>query len=567
MRERERETVHVLLLVDLSFFSENSGISQVEIIKKKAGKKMASLVPGMLMKLLQSINSNLKVRGEYRSALLQVISIVPAISGSELWPDHGFFVKVSDSSHSTYVSLSKSDTDLILNNKLQLGQFFYVEKMEAGTPVPTLVGVRPLPGRHPFVGNPKDLMQLLEPSGGNGNENENENENAKLNEMVEAKEESGKNKKIVIKEEKSGVASRYMQGVLKQKSEGKEIDGKENDHNESGGGVKKFGSLKSKHLFELKGQTMASSPEGSTNKSETDSFSNKAEVVTSSKILTAKSSNKQELINPNSLTNGNTKKQSAEATISWSNLPATLLKPGKGVIRRGHLASLVAAEAQKEANLAANLAKCISMFADLHSSASPQNPHLYLSRFFTLQQLIEKADQTVPTKEVWDNLHTNSTLQEKDKSNKKHGLSQGKNMSKNPKISSQLTDSDKQEWSKGDNSKEFMELRKILANETQSWFLNFLEESLEFGFRGGCSSQEKKGKESSARVLEQNNHIALTLSQLKQANEWLDKVRSSSGSEKIEFLDKIDRLKQKVYTCLLLHIDSAASALESRNSL
>lgn len=81
------------------------------------------------MKLLRSINSNLKVRGEYRSALLQVISIVPAISGSELWPDHGFFVKFSDSSHSTYISLSKADTDLILNNKLQLGQFFYVEKM------------------------------------------------------------------------------------------------------------------------------------------------------------------------------------------------------------------------------------------------------------------------------------------------------------------------------------------------------------------------------------------------------------------------------------------------------
>lgn len=102
---------------------------------------------------------------------------------------------------------------------------------------------------------------------------------------------------------------------------------------------------------------------------------------------------------------------------------------------------------------------------------------------------------------------------------------------------------------------------------TQSWFLNFLEESLEFGFCSGCS--QEKGKESSAtaRVVEQNNHITLTLSQLKQANEWLDKVRSSSGSVKIEFLDKIDRLKQKVYACLLVHIDSAASALDSRKSV
>lgn len=170
---------------------------------------MAALVAGVLIKLLQAINSNHRVRGEHRSVLLQVISIVPDISGSELWPDHGFFIKVSDSSHSTYVSLSKSDTDLILNNKLQLGQFFYVDRMESGTPVPVLVGVRPIPGRHAFVGNPKDLMQLLEAS---ELKNVEDQENVKSS----GEDESAK-KKIVIKEEKAGVASRYMQGVVKQR--------------------------------------------------------------------------------------------------------------------------------------------------------------------------------------------------------------------------------------------------------------------------------------------------------------------------------------------------------------
>jgi hypothetical protein len=110
------------------------------------------------------MNTNIKVRGEYRSVLLQVISIVPALAGSELWPNQGFFIKVSDSSHSTYVSLSNEDNELILNNKLGIGQFFYVDKLDAGTPVPVLVGVRPISGRHPFVGNPKDLMQMLVPS-------------------------------------------------------------------------------------------------------------------------------------------------------------------------------------------------------------------------------------------------------------------------------------------------------------------------------------------------------------------------------------------------------------------
>ncbi|KAG8388437.1 hypothetical protein BUALT_Bualt02G0125800 [Buddleja alternifolia] len=528
---------------------------------------MASLVPGVLIKLLQSINSNLKVRGEYRSILLQVISIVPAISGSELYPDHGFFIKVSDSSHSSYVSLSKDDTDLILNNKLQLGQFFYVERMEAGTPVPILVGVRPIPGRHPFVGSPKDLMQLLEAS--NGPVMVDGAINVKFSELMETKEESGK-KKIVIKEEKVAVASRYMQGFLKHKSEGKEMDqicgGKDNE-NENGG--KKVGSLRGKQN-ELKGQSRPSSPsrarpDALTQKSDTDSLSSKADTNLS-KFLAVKCTNKQENINLNYLPNSNSKKQCPEA-ISWTSLPATLLKPGKGMLRRGNLASLVAAEAQKEANAAANLVKCLSMFADLYSSASPENPHLPLSKFFTLNQLLEKADATVPTKEMWENLQINSSMQEKEKPTKKIGPLHRRTTSKAPtRPSLELTTADKLEWSKGDGSKHILELRKILSTETQSWFLNFLEKALENGFRGGA--QEKKGKESIARVVEQNNHIASTLSQLKQANEWLDNLKSNnSSSQKSELLETIDRLKQKVYACLLVHVDSAALALETRKSL
>lgn len=179
---------------------------------------MASLVQGVLLKLLQSMNSNVKVHGEYRSVLLQVISIVLALSGFELWPNQGFFIKVSDSSHSTYVSLSKEDNEFILNNKLQLGQFFYVDRIESGTLVPILVGVRPVPGRHPFEGNPKDLMQMLEQSdnvGVNG---------SKSMDLTEAKENPSSRQKIVIKEEKVGVASRYMQGVLNPNSTVTEAD-------------------------------------------------------------------------------------------------------------------------------------------------------------------------------------------------------------------------------------------------------------------------------------------------------------------------------------------------------
>lgn len=218
---------------------------------------MASLTPGVLLKLLQSMNSNVKVRGEYRSVLLQVISIVPALSGSELWPNQGFFIKVSDSSHSTYVSLSTEDNELILNNKLQLGQFFYVDRVEAGTPVPILAGVRPVPGRHPFVGNPKDLMQILEPSESPMSADHEGVNSSKLKELSEAKEESPRKQKIIIKEEKSVVSSRYMQGVLTGNSKINGTDSNNNvrinTDNENGGAGKKLGSLKGKQQ-ELKGQ-------------------------------------------------------------------------------------------------------------------------------------------------------------------------------------------------------------------------------------------------------------------------------------------------------------------------
>ncbi|XP_062196397.1 uncharacterized protein LOC133899428 [Phragmites australis] len=119
---------------------------------------MASLVPGVLLKLLQHMNSDVKVAGEHRSSLLQVVSIVPALAGRDLFTNQGFYLKVSDSSHATYVSLPDEQHDLILSDTIQLGQFIHVDRLEAATPVPILRGVRPVPGRHACVGNPEDLV-------------------------------------------------------------------------------------------------------------------------------------------------------------------------------------------------------------------------------------------------------------------------------------------------------------------------------------------------------------------------------------------------------------------------
>lgn len=54
---------------------------------------MANLVPGVLLKLLQHMNTDVKVAGEHRSSLLQVVSIVPALAGGELFPNQGFLLE------------------------------------------------------------------------------------------------------------------------------------------------------------------------------------------------------------------------------------------------------------------------------------------------------------------------------------------------------------------------------------------------------------------------------------------------------------------------------------------
>ncbi|XP_027106697.2 uncharacterized protein [Coffea arabica] len=119
---------------------------------------MASLKPGILLKLLQNVdNKEAKVVGEHRSALLQVIGIVPSLD-DDPWKSRGFYLRVSDSVHSAYLSVLDEDVELILSDKIQLGQFIHVTRLDPGSPVPVLCGLKPVPKRRPCIGEPKDLI-------------------------------------------------------------------------------------------------------------------------------------------------------------------------------------------------------------------------------------------------------------------------------------------------------------------------------------------------------------------------------------------------------------------------
>lgn len=209
------------------------------------------------------------------------------------------------------------------------------------------------------------------------------------------------------------------------------------------------------------------------------------------------------------------------------------------------------------------------MFANLCSSAASENPHIIMNKFFSLQQLMDQPNPSSPSKDKslqpCKNLSSSS---ESGKPGKKTGHKAGTSSKPMKQAACKLSETDKLEWAKEDGLKEVKEIRESLSNETRLWFLRFLEKTLDSKFSMSGSSQEKKGKESKdigGRHVEEANHIALTLSHLKHANEWLEKVRSNLRPEESEGLvETIERLKQKVYLSLLVHVDSAASALENR---
>jgi hypothetical protein len=88
------------------------------------------------------------------------------------------------------------------------------------------------------------------------------------------------------------------------------------------------------------------------------------------------------------------------------------------------------------------------MFAELCASASPENPHLTLTKFLTIQQLIDQPNVTTPFKDKSLRLFTDISAPDTEKTSKKTGLSYAKAKLKSPKPSMELSASEKQEWVK-----------------------------------------------------------------------------------------------------------------------
>ncbi|KAL2328873.1 hypothetical protein Fmac_022300 [Flemingia macrophylla] len=476
---------------------------------------MANLVPGVLLKLMQHMNTDVKVAGEHRSSLLQVVSIVPALAAGELFPNQGFYLKVSDSLHATYVSLPDEHDDLILSDKIQLGQFVFVDRLEAASPVPILHGVRPVPGRHACVGTPEDIVATTHSLGflSNGKSNKKSACSGPLDlersksprkvlerEKVRVNNEEQSNKKLFAKSK-----SQTTKGVVDVK---KEPLGRLKSFNSRAipssptscyslptsfekfaNGVKQQASIKGvdklnakvgvveigkgvrgasptgkrisvgnpiRNLvqgIELGAKALRKSWEGNmevktkeTSKFRASKCDPKPEVhgstprrSTSSEKLSSKEesrmqpqtkSSKEEHRTQSSIkkvsANGATEEQQksskqrvsvgkkssdvsntgfpgnlvkvspnsrkvTDASVQWTSLPSSMAKLGREVMKHRDAAQMAATEAIQEAAAAESLLQCLSVYAELSSSAKEHNPQPTIEQFLTLHTSLNSA--------------------------------------------------------------------------------------------------------------------------------------------------------------------------------
>lgn len=224
----------------------------------------------------------------------------------------------------------------------------------------------------------------------------------------------------------------------------------------------------------------------------------------------------------------------------------------------------------------------LSMFAELSSTSKIGNPLPAIDQFFSIYDDVVKSTTTlesvasnrnsdtpydnIPTEQsksvsLWveaalaTDLGVVSLLTPQDQessSTLQKSLSKRQSLNAPAKANLKISSSSPQsnvhvgEWKKGKGMRETVELAKNLQSEMQMWFLQFVENAMDAGFRvfGECAADGVK-------LPLDCGSIAAVLSQLKRVNEWLDRV----VLKRDELLnEKVDRLKRKIYGFVIQHV-------------
>ncbi|XP_010420051.1 PREDICTED: uncharacterized protein LOC104705691 [Camelina sativa] len=409
---------------------------------------MAELRSGVLFKLLEEMGVG-KVRRDvdHRPVMLQIRSIIPVLAAGGLWPNKGFFLRISDSTHSMYVSLPREENDLVLYDKLQIGQLIFVEKLEFAYPVPMIKGIRPTPGRRACTGDPIDLIpkERIEKFCGGLSDIEQSYDqqvkrprrtrwnNSSVSELNFTDLGLSKNLSSVMEEiddtesmvsscssSLSSVARRRSWiGLSDNRMRRESLDPsmvKTHDHDP-------------KYVSRARSSIAASpSPSvrsyGGIEEKSSSSRTRRRDGVVSPSPRWAKSlsygngSNRSKNLLPpksNTLASSDSisrKRSWTETEILWNSLPPKVVNLGKDVLRQRDTAIRAASQALLEASAAERLLKCLRSYSELSDKRNQhhQNQELRIGEFLSFQDELSKSRLIIQSLSTEETEHCNSNI-------------------------------------------------------------------------------------------------------------------------------------------------------------
>ncbi|GMJ06827.1 hypothetical protein HRI_004351900 [Hibiscus trionum] len=585
-------------------------------------RTMENLQSGVILNLLSDMEVQEKAAINHcddaykRPVLLQITSIIPVLSEGDLWPKQGFFIKVSDLTHELFVSLPQELDEMILNNKLQIGQFVYVQKLESAYPVPLLKGLRPIPGRQPFDKDPKDLvgMDIMETP----LLVQHRTERARSISPVKAPSRDrrasmgGLNCRTRIHGLNDQGFSRKKQSLHSSNSHvslisvlslcinilspipmmvglGVSVGFGHVSYMVSPVGSARFFSCQddnSNARLGIKDVSQSSKPIKSTSKSWNSS--------------SARRTSKEPLTEARKRDSSNSKIWK-ETEMLWDTLPSSLVKLGKEVLRQRDVTLLAAVDALQEAAATEKLLKCLSKFSELRlAKEDDQQPSI--NKFFKLQDymtqcrtIVESLTNISPQRMADCDLISPGSTREAlklavDRSRNATtwvkaavasdlippsagGTKDGKNVVKNTKQPSQITMlkggyTITKKRSNGEFHSDLAAEKENIPNRVKGSTLN-IARNLADTLQDECQTwflayieNYLDGFDNECLSKVPHSQVAESMCQIKRLNDWLD-MMESDGKPKFE---AYGRVRNKIYEVLLKHVERTAVVLEKVNA-
>ncbi|KAF8081750.1 hypothetical protein N665_0868s0006 [Sinapis alba] len=611
---------HSLLFSYLSLFL------LLQVSQESSLVAMAELRSGVLFKLLEEMGVGKARRDvDHRPVLLQIRSIIPVLAAGGLWPNKGFFLRISDSTHSMYASLPREENDLVLYDKLQIGQLILVEKLEFAYPVPMIKGIRPTPGRRACTGEPIDLIpkeRIEKFCASLSDTEESYNEQVKrprrtrwssssvsemnvtdfglfknLSSVMEEKDDTESMVSSCSSSLSSAARRRIWMGLGDAGKRRESLDlsmVKNNAHDmklhvsrtrsypaaSPSPSVRSCGVIEEKSSSRTRRRDSVVSPSPKWAKS----LSYGSGSTKSKNLLLPPRSNTIE-----SSDSISRKRSWTETEILWNSLPPKVANLGKEILRQRDKAIRTASQALLEASAAERFLKCLRSYSELSDKRNQHhhNQQPPIGEFLSFQDELSKSRLVIQSLSTEESEHYSSRTGEDRREKATQWIKSALATDLKPvslpaskptqsparksftliaqEINNREDKTSERDLASGERkerlSRAASELRNLVKVEGRRWYLRRVEKYLD-----EISNVTKWREMSSQQVGE-------TMYQIKRVSDWLDAMVKGEEEEQEEVVmmtesetEACGRVRNKIYRILLRHVEKTSLLSHQRNT-